>query len=152
MTQQMGQTPEAQENGQLPDDIIRAEDSTVQNDHDSGPEYAESQSTTQVIRMLVMQGQEYAATEMQRQKLRVRILGLAVRDAIILGLVAIFLLMGLLIALLIGGIWALAPHVGPIWALVIVMGGCFALIILLLLFIRARIMSALNQTFQKEKR
>lgn len=148
MTQQPGQPPEPPE---YPAPQEGGGNHAATHKPDMRPD-TDEQSTVHVIRLLVAQGQEYASTEMQRQKLRVRILGLAARDALIFGLVVIFLLMGLLIALLVGGIWALAPHVGPIWALLIVLGACLAVIAGLLLFIRARVKSAINQTFYRDGR
>lgn len=117
------------------------------------PEAAEEdggRSITEVLRLLISEGQDYAATEVERQKLRARIIGAAARDAAILGAVALFLLAGTLVALLVGGIWALAPFVGPIAATCIVIGLCFAVILLLALIARSRIRTALRHAMGRE--
>lgn len=101
-------------------------------------------STIELLKLLIADGRDYAETEMERQKLRARIIGGAARDAAILGAVALFLLMGGLVALLIGGIWALAPHIGPIAATCLVLALCFGTVLLLALVARARVKTALR--------
>jgi len=111
----------------------------------------EDLSTVEVVRLLIAEGRDYAANEVERQKLRATILGKAARDAAILGVIALFLLMGALIAGLIGLIMALAPLVsGALAATGIVIGGALLLILILLLVARARVKSALRQSFPKE--
>lgn len=104
----------------------------------------EGYSTIEVLRLLIAEGRSYAETEMERQKLRTRIAGSAFRDAAILGLVALFLLMGMLIAFLIGCIWALAPHSGPFAATLIVLAVSGCVILLLLLTARWRVKAAMR--------
>lgn len=111
----------------------------------------EDLSTIEVVRLLIAEGRDYAAHEVQRQKLRAAILGKAARDAAILGIVALFLLMGALIAGLIGLIMALAPLVGgSLAATGIVIGATLLLILILLLIARARVKRAVRQSFHQE--
>lgn len=106
----------------------------------------EDRSTTDVLRLLVSEGRDYATNEIERQKLRAAILGKATRDAAILGVIALFLLMGALIAALAGFIMALAPQVGgPLPATGIVIGATLLTILILLLFARMRVGKALRQ-------
>ncbi len=115
------------------------------------PEEAEH-STAEVLRLLIAEGRDYAETEMERQKLRVRLTGAAARDAAILGLIALFLLMGMLVALLIGCIWALAPHTGPFTATLIVLAVTGLTIFMLLLAARSRVKSAMRCFASSEDR
>ena len=108
-------------------------------------------STIEVVRLLIAEGRDYAAHEVERQKLRATILGKAARDAAILGVIALFLLMGALIAALIGLIMGLAPLVGGALAATgIVIGGTVLLILVLLLIASARVKRAIRQSFHKE--
>lgn len=142
MTEKAGLLPEQDE------DVPAGADSATQ-----APLADEDRPTTDVLRLLVAEGRDYAANEMERQKLRAAILGKAARDAAILGVVALFLLMGALIAALIGFIMALAPHVGgPLPATGIVIGASLLTILLLLLFARMRISKALRQIKGPEAR
>ena len=108
-------------------------------------------STVEMLKLLLSDGRAYAATEMERQKLRARILGMAARDAAILGIVALCLLMGAVIALPIGAIWVLAPYMGPVAAILIILGTCFALAVLLALIARARVRQAMRRALGREK-
>lgn len=111
----------------------------------------EDLSTIEVVRLLIAEGRDYAAHEVQRQKLRAAIMGKAARDAAILGVVALFLLMGSLIAGLVGLVLALAPLVGGALAATgIVVGSTLLLILILLLIARARVKRALRQSFRRE--
>jgi len=113
----------------------------------------EDLSTPQILRLLVSEGRDYAAHEIQRQKLRAAILGTAARDAAILVLVSLFLLMGALIAGLIGIIMGLAPLVGgPLAATGIVIAASFLLILLFLLVAQVRVKRALRLSFPPQER
>ncbi len=101
-------------------------------------------STVEILRLLIAEGRDYATTEMERQKLRARIIGTAARDAAILILVALFLLAGMLVALLVGGILALTPHVGPVVATLLVLVLSCGVILLLALIARARLRAAMR--------
>lgn len=108
-------------------------------------------STPDLIRLLIAEGRNYAANEVQRQKLRASVLGTAARDAAILAFIALTLLFGALIAGLIGLIIGLAAHVGGALAATgIVIGGALLLILLLLLIARARVKKALRLSFPRE--
>lgn len=103
------------------------------------PPAEDDPSTLEVLKLLISEGRDYAATEMERQKLRAQLIGTAVRDAAILGAIALFLLMGMLVALLVGAMWVLAPHIGPLLAALAVLGVSVLVIVILLLVARSRI-------------
>lgn len=109
----------------------------------------EQLSPAEIIRLLAVQAQDYAATEIERQRLRARLLGAAGRDAAILTIVALFLLSGALVALLIGCIIALTPLIGVFLATLAVVGVTLALIAIVLLIAYARVRSALRTAFAK---
>ncbi|MGE4430207.1 MAG: hypothetical protein AB7E05_05620 [Sphingobium sp.] len=145
MTEKAGWQPEQGEHGATgaDDDMAQAQQAQQQT---QAPLDDEDRSTIDVLRLLVSEGRDYASNEIERQKLRASIIGKATRDAAILGVVALFLLMGALIAALIGFIMALAPHVGgPLPATGIVIGGSLLTILLLLLLARMRVGKALRQ-------
>ena len=116
-----------------------------------GPSQKEDLSTAEVLQLLAMQTREYAAIEMERQRLRVSLLGAAGRDAAILGIVALFLLSGALVALLIGCILALAPLIGPLPATLLVVAVTLAAVALLVLIAFVRVRSAARAAFPGEE-
>lgn len=113
------------------------------------PSGDEQISTTDMIHLLVVQARDYAATEVERQRLRARLLGAAGRDAAILALVAVFLLSGALVALLVGCILVLAPLIGTLPATLVVVGVALVLIATLVLIAIARVRSAMRSAFAK---
>ncbi len=110
----------------------------------------DERSTIEVLRLLAADARSYAETEMERQKLRARVLGAAGRDAALLVLAALFLLGGVLVALLVGGMFALAPIVGVGLATLIVIGSAALVVLLLLVAARARVRRAVNMAFAKD--
>lgn len=88
---------------------------------------------------LYTDGRAYAQAEGQRQKLRAGLVGAGVRDAAIMGVVALMLLFAAIVTLLIGLVIALAPVLGPLWATLAVFGGALLVAALLLLLAKARI-------------
>ncbi len=117
-----------------------------------GFEADEELSTLQILQFLVAEGRDYATHEIQRQKLRATIIGSAARDVTILLFIALFLLMGALIAGLIGIIMGLAPLVGgPLVATGIVISASFLMILLLLLGARTRIKQAIRISFPPQE-
>ena len=137
MKQQTGWSPDEQI------DAIPDEDGLA----DPGPEY----STIELIQLAFDEGKLYAATEMERQRLRAGLLGAAGRDVAILGFIALFLLAGALVALLVGCIWALGELIGPLLATLVVGGVTLVIVALLVGFARARVRSALRLAFGKEE-
>lgn len=115
-----------------------------------GPSQKEDLSTAEVLQLLAMQTREYAATEMERQRLRVRLIGAAGRDAAILGIVALFLLSGALVALLVGCILALAPLIGLLAATALVVAVTLAAVAILALIAFVRVRSATRAAFPRE--
>lgn len=111
------------------------------------PSGDEQLSAVELVQLLLVQTQDYAATEMERQRVRARLLGAAGKDAAILTIAAIFLLSGALVALLIGCIMALTPLIGVFLATLAVVGVTLAMIALLLLTAVARVRSALRVAF-----
>ncbi|MET0370989.1 MAG: phage holin family protein [Sphingobium sp.] len=88
---------------------------------------------------LYADGRAYAQAEVERQKLRAGIFAGGVRDAAILGTLALTLFFAGLVALLVGLVIALAPRLGPVWAACAIFGGALLVVIMLGLLIRARI-------------
>lgn len=88
---------------------------------------------------LYADGRAYADAEIDRQKLRVGIVTAAVRDAAILGVVAMMLFFVALVALAVGLVLALAPMIGVLLATFVVFGGAVLLVALLLLLAKGRI-------------
>ena len=116
------------------------------------PSREEQFSTAEILQRLAAQTREYAATELERQRLRARVLGLAGRDAAILAIVALFLLAGALVALLVGCIITLAPLIGPLLATLLVVGVTLVLAGILLIVALARVRSAMRVAFSSEGR
>ncbi len=88
---------------------------------------------------LYADGRAYAEAEVARQRLRAGIAGAAMRDAAILGIIALMLLFAGVVALLIGLVIALSPVLGPFGATAAVVGGALILALILLLLAKARI-------------
>lgn len=82
---------------------------------------------------------DYAQAEVHRQKLRAGIAVAGIRDAAILGALAVMFLLAGIVALLVGCVMALAPLVGPFAAAGIVFGLTLLLVIILLLVAKGRI-------------
>lgn len=108
-------------------------------------------STVKILQRAFSEGRNYVAAEVERQGLRARLIGSAARDAAILVVIALFLLIGALVALLIGAIWALAPQFGVFAATAIVVGGTIFVILLLVIGARIRMRSAIRIAFDKEE-
>jgi hypothetical protein len=103
----------------------------------------------QLVLSLIEDGKSYFRTEADRQKLRTRIMSTAVRDAAMLVAVGLFLLIGTLVALLVGLILALAPLWGPLASTALVIGVALVVVIILFLGARARVKGAIRQAFPK---
>ena len=101
-----------------------------------GQQEASDESVKDVFARLYADGRAYAAAEAERQKLRAGIAATGIRNAAILGGIALILVFASIVALLIGLIIALAQHVGPLSGTLIVVGG--ALLIVVALLIAAR--------------
>ncbi|MDE0946063.1 MAG: phage holin family protein [Sphingobium sp.] len=99
----------------------------------SGEEGTRTESLRDVFSRLYADGRAYAAAEADRQKLRLSLVGIGVRNAAVLGLVALMLAFASIVALLVGLIIALSRHIEPLWATLIVTGGGLAVTIALLL-------------------
>lgn len=108
-------------------------DESVQADH------SPREPLSDVLRRLIENARAYAEAESQRQKLRASFIASNLRDAAIAGILALFLLFAVIVALLIGLIVALAPVVGIWWALVIVIAGGLLAVAALSLFAAARV-------------
>lgn len=104
---------------------------------EEGPEQDESVSA--VFARLYEDGRSYAQAELDRQKLRVGIIGAGVRDAAIFAMVAVMLIFAVLVALLIGLIIALAPALTALGATAAVLSSALLVALLLLLLAKARI-------------
>lgn len=108
---------------------------------------ADSSSLFDLARRVVSEGQAYAATEMERQRIRAIILSRAARDTALLALSAIFLLFGAMTALVVACVWMLAPLVGVAGALAITIAGAMLIVIGLLLAARSRMQTAVRVAF-----
>ena len=86
-----------------------------------------------VVARLIEDGRAYASAEAEKQKLRAGIVIGGVRNAAILGVVALILVLAAIVALLVGLILAISQSIAPIWATLIVVGGALCVVILLLL-------------------
>jgi 2-keto-3-deoxy-galactonokinase len=75
----------------------------------------------------------YAAAEAEKQKLRAGIIATSVRNAAILGVVALMLVFATLVALLVGLILALQSRLGAMGATFTVVGGGLLVAVILLL-------------------
>jgi len=95
---------------------------------------ASDESVRAVVARLIEDGRAYASAEAEKQKLRAGIVAAGVRNAVILGVIALILVFAAIVALLSGLIFALAKSMAPIWATLIVVGGalCVAVVLLLL--------------------
>jgi hypothetical protein len=105
---------------------------------DPHPEEADD-SIRAAFQRLIADGRAYAQAEAEKQKLKAGIVGAAVRDAAILGIVALMLVFAILVALLIGLILALAPQLGIGWAIGAVLSSALVVTLVLLLLAKARI-------------
>jgi uncharacterized protein (DUF983 family) len=102
--------------------------------HADGPEdRARDESVRDVLTRLYADGRAYAKAEADKQKARAGIVAGGVRNAAILGVVALILAFGAIVALLVGLIFSLAQLLPPIWATLIVVGGTLAVVLILLL-------------------
>lgn len=117
------------------DTIIKAEP--------ADPEGAAGQEQTDSVReafaRLYADGRAYADAEIERQKLRATIAGIAVRDAVILGAAGALLVFAGLVAFLVGLTIALVPHIGAGWAACAVFGASLLVALMLLLIAKGRI-------------
>jgi ABC-type multidrug transport system fused ATPase/permease subunit len=93
----------------------------------------------ELIRTLVTDGRAFASAQGERYKAQASFIAANVRDIAIFGALALFLLFGLIVALLVGLILALSPLLGAWGALGTVMAGALIAIAILGLFILSRI-------------
>jgi uncharacterized membrane protein len=104
---------------------------------------AESSATQEplpdMLRRLIANARAYGQAESQRQKLRAAFIAGNVRDAAIAGIIALFLLFAVSVALLIGLVMALAPVIGIWWALALVILGGLLCVAAIGLFALSRI-------------
>ncbi|NWK98146.1 hypothetical protein DM806_21270 [Sphingobium lactosutens] len=98
-----------------------------------GQHDASDESVKDVFARLYADGCAYAAAEAEKQKLRAGIAAAGIRNAAILGGIALILAFASIVALLIGLIIALAQQVGPLWGTLIVVGGALLIVVVLLL-------------------
>lgn len=103
-----------------------------------------------LVQRVIVEGRAYAETEIERQKARASVLSAAGRDAALLVLAAIFLLFGVMTALVVACVWILAPLLGAAGALAVTVAGAVLCIVALLLAARARMRRALATAFGKE--
>ncbi|WHO40644.1 phage holin family protein [Sphingobium sp. AP49] len=99
----------------------------------------DEESVRATFTRLYADGRAYAQAEVERQKLRAGIVGAGVRNAAILGVVALMLLFAAIVALLVGLVIALAPMIGALWAALAVFGSAVLIAILLLLLAKGQI-------------
>lgn len=99
----------------------------------------DEESVRATFTRLYADGRAYAQAEAQRQKLRAGIVGAGVRNAAILGIVALMLLFAAIVTLLIGLVIALSATIGPLWATLAVFGGSVLIAVLLLLLAKGQI-------------
>ncbi|MDQ4419862.1 hypothetical protein OOT33_05330 [Sphingobium sp. DEHP117] len=104
----------------------------------------------ELARRIVSEGRAYATTEIERQRVKALIIGSGARDMALLALAAIFLLFGVMTALVVGFVWMLAPLVGVAGALAITILGTLLIVALLLLAARACIRRAVRMAFGNE--
>lgn len=107
-------------------------------------EEEQAESVKEVFTRLFTDGRAYASAEVDRQKLRVGIIGSAVRNAAIFVIVALMLLFATIVAFLIGLIIALSPQMGPLLATFAVLGGSLLVAIILLLLAKNTITGMLK--------
>lgn len=121
-----------------PADPVVTPSTGVQESHAPGPRTPD-ESVREVMARLYADGRAYASAEAEKQKLRVGIIGGAVRNAVIFATVALMLLFASIVAFLIGLIIALAPRLGPLWATFAVLGASMIVALLLLLLAKSSI-------------
>lgn len=115
-----------------------------------GAKVGDAPSLPELAHRIISEGRAYASTEMERQRVRALIIGNGARDTALLALAAIFLLFGVMTALVVGFVWMLAPLVGVAGALAITILGTLLTVALLLLAARARIRRAVRMAFGNE--
>ncbi|WP_262504312.1 phage holin family protein [Sphingobium sp. KCTC 72723] len=109
-------------------------------DEAHGPDdRAPDETVREVMARLYTDGRAYASAEAEKQKLRIGIVGGAVRNAAIFVTVALMLVFASIVAFLIGLIIALAPRLGPLWATFAVLGASMVVALLLLLLAKSSI-------------
>lgn len=135
-----------QETGWSPEEHIENADASPTQ---QSMEHDADSSTVEVLQTLFENGKDYARFEMERQKLRMEILAAGFRFAAIFGVVALFLLFGLLVALPVGAIWILSPYVGPLAAMLIVLLLGIAVIAILAALIRSRLRKTIRIAMQE---
>lgn len=101
--------------------------------HGAPDDGTRDESVKDVLARLYADGRAYAAAEADKQKLRAGIIGTGVRNAAILGVIALMIAFASIVALLVGLTIVLAQLVAPIWATLIVVGGGLLVTLLLLL-------------------
>lgn len=121
-----------------PADPVVTPSTGVQESHAPEPRTPD-ESVREVMARLYADGRAYASAEAEKQKLRVGIIGGAVRNAVIFATVALMLLFASIVAFLIGLIIALAPRLGPLWATFAVLGASMIVALLLLLLAKSSI-------------
>jgi len=119
--------------------IDKPAETAVTPEADGQEDDVRAQSVRDVLARLYADGRAYANAEMDRQKVRAGIVAAGIRNAAILGLIALMLVFGAIVALLVGLTFGLAVHVGPLWATLIVVGGALIVALLLLLLAKASI-------------
>lgn len=129
--------------GWAPDDQGDEED-TVSMEAGEQPNFVD------MATLLLTDGRAYAETEAERFKLRASLVGAAIRNAVVLVAIALFLTFGALVALMIGAIWALAPYLGPALSTLTVVGTAFCAIVILLAVARTRFKRTMNRVFHRE--
>lgn len=100
---------------------------------DGQQDAARDESVRDVLTRLYEDGRAYARAEADKQKAKAGIVAGGVRNAAILGVLALILAFGAIVALLVGLILSLAQLLAPIWATLIVVGGTLAVVLILLL-------------------
>ncbi len=109
-----------------------------------GNDEEQDESVKEVFARLYSDGRAYASAEAERQKLRVGIIGTAVRNAAIFVIVALMLVFATIVAFLIGLIIALSPQLGPLWATFAVLGASLLVALILLLLAKNAITGMLK--------
>lgn len=100
-----------------------------------------------LLTRLVAEGRTYAQAEVDRQKQRATYAIHTVAIVALLGVVALTLLIGALVALLVGLILTITPYTGALVATLLVIVGALAVVFLLLLVAQARVREMI-QTFR----
>lgn len=149
MKNRTGWSPEEEDAIDTGADAHAMGDSSEGNESASYTQNGNQDSTVEIIQGLITSGREYAQVETERQKLRIGIITATMRYSAMLGGIALFLLLGVLVSLPIGAIWILSQHVGPLAATLIVFLSGIALIILLLMLVRAKVRKAMRAVIKK---